>query len=97
MLEWFLEKYGHFGFDISDLCLDRDGFRQYVWITHRDLPDVKVKLIPQLDQDFSGGLVYISYDEVYRLELDKRIKENFSSILKKPIEPNMKINKFKFA
>ena len=30
-------------------------------------------------------------------KLDKRIKENFSSILKKPIEPNMKINKFKFA
>ena len=97
MLEWFLNNYGHFGFDISELQLDKGGFREYFWIRHKDKPGVKLKLIPELQQDYSGGLVFISYDNVYKEEFTTRLMETFGGIInKKSIEPIKKIETFKF-
>lgn len=97
MLEWFQNNYGHLGFDISELQLDRGGFREYVWITHKNKPNTKLKLIPNLQQDYSGGLVFISYDDVYKEEFTTRLKATFGDIInKKLIEPIKKIESLKF-
>ena len=94
--EWFLEEFGHLGFDLTPMIYCPESFVPFRRVIYENEVVTNIRITPELAQDVTGGFVPLP-DPI--IELRNYIREVLLRFLEerkpKDFKPIQKLNKFK--
>ena len=96
MEEWFLNEFGHLGFDLTPMMYSPESFEPFRRVIYENEVVPNIKITPEVAHDVTGGFVPLP-DPVR--EVKQLIAETLLLFLEekkdKDFKPIQKLNKFK--
>ena len=94
--EWFLEEFGHLGFDLTPMIYCPESFEPFRRVIYENEVVPNIKIRPAVANDITGGFVPLpNHVEEYRALIWDLILRFLEERKQKDFKPIQKLNRFK--
>ena len=94
--EWFLEEFGHLGFDLTPMIYCPESFEPFRRVIYENEVVPYIKITPEVANDVTGGFVPLPDPTIeYKILIGETLLLFLKERKGKDFKPKQKLNKFK--
>ena len=93
--EWFLEEFGHLGFDLTPMMYNPESFTPVRRVIYEGEVIPFLQITPEIARDLSSAFLGVDVVEEYRNLIRERLLQFLEERKPKDFKPMQKLNKFK--